>query len=80
MLVVPSALLFARVFEVVFPIGIIVFLCSIPLNAVFREGRHGVGWIGDVNVRVNVHNGWGGLITFLHVCYIYAVLRCCRGL
>ena len=43
-------------------------------------GWGGVGWIGDVNVRVNVHNGWGGLITFLHVCYIYAVLRCCHGL
>ena len=42
----PSALLFARVFEVVFPNGIIVFFfgCSIPLNAVFRQGRHGVGW------------------------------------
>ena len=53
----PSALLFARVCEVVFPNGIKgFFLCSIPLNAVFRQGRHGVGWGGDVNVHVNLRH------------------------
>ena len=47
------------------PVSYCVFLCSIPLNAVFRQGRHGVGMLTFVSTctRHGCHAdhgvGWG---------------------
>ena len=54
-LVVPSALLFARVFEIVFPSGILCFFVFHPIE---RSVSSGSASVGDVSVRVNLHSPW----------------------